>query len=322
MTFLRRFITVSLLASAAVGAGAGALTALEACVPADTRPPPGSVTFTVSASPAVANGVVTADGWTVEFERVLMAMGQTALGGGCLDYAEARYDRVLDVKKNPAPQKLSILHGLGECDVRFRVTSPNFDAVLGEGISEDEKTALRLPSVDYYVKSGGTSMAIFGSASRNGITKRFQLLFKPRIRYARCSSPDQDGGPTLKLVENVDEVYDIRIEAEAILRDDVDAQVASLRFEPFASADKDGDGTITLEELRSVPIATIRDAGAFETGTYEYDDDAGVFRQARTVPIDTLGDYVYVLLFPSMPRFRGNGTCGAGLGRGFGAGPR
>lgn len=312
---LRRFVTLAGLALAAAGAGAAGLAAIEACVPADTRPTPGSVTFTVSASPAVANGVVTADGWSVQFERVLMSMGNTVLGAGCVDYAEARYDRVVDVKKNPEPQKVSILHGLGECDVRFRISSPNADAVLGKDITEDEKSALRIPATDYWVRNAGTSVAIFGSASREGVTKRFQMVFRPRLRYARCTTPEQDGGQALTLIENVDQFFDIAIEAEAILRDDVDAKAASLRFDPFAAADRDGDGTITLDELRTVPIAAIRDAGPFEAGTYEFDDDAGIFRQARSVPIDTLGDYVYVLLFPTLPRFRGEGTCGVGVGR-------
>jgi hypothetical protein len=312
---MRRISSLALLGcAAAVGVTcAFALSVLDACVPADTRPTPGSVTFTVSPSPAVVNGVTTIDGWNVTFERVLVAMGRTTLGSGCVDYAEASYDRVLDVTKNGG-QKLSIVHGLGECDVRFRVGSPSTDAVLGDGVTEQEKAALRIPVTDGYIRAGGVSLAVQGAATRAGVTKRFRLLFRPRVRYARCAVPE-DGGVAagIELVGEVDKVFDIRIEAEALLRDDVDASTASLRFEPFASADKDGDGNVTLEELKQVPIATIRDAGAFETGTYEFDDDGGVFRPGRSVPINTLGDYVYILLFPQLPRFRQTGSCGVGF---------
>jgi hypothetical protein len=316
---MRRLVSLSVIGAALAAVAGAALAGLDACVPADTRPTPGTVTFTVSPSPAVQNGVTTVDGWDVTFERVLVSIGRTTLGDGCVDYAEASYDRVLDVTKNGG-QKLSIVHGLGQCDVRFRVGSPSSDAVLGAGVTEEEKAALRTAGGDAYVRLGGTALAVAGAATRNGVTKRFQLLFRPRVRYARCSVPEE-GGTGVELVGEVDKVYDIRIEAEALLRDDVDASTASLRFEPFAAADKDGDGNVTLEELRAVPITDVRDGGTFETPTYDFDDDAGIFRPQRTVAIKTLGDYVYVLLFPQLPRFRQTGWCGAGFrlsGTGFG----
>src|SRR4029450_9924747 len=101
-----------------------------------------------------------------------------------------------------------------------------------------------------------------------------------------------DGGPPVDMPSESALVYDIRIEAEAMLRDDVDATTAALRFEPFAAADKDGDGIVPPHELRQVPIETVRDAGAFETGTYELDEEAGLTRQGRPLVITTFGDYV------------------------------
>ena len=305
----RRIVTLLAFAGALVGAG---VAAMGACVPADTRPAPGSLTLTVSPSPAVQNGVVTADGWAITFERVLVAIGRAGLSDACISYSEANYDRVLDVTRQ-AGQKLSILHGLGQCDVRFRVGPPSSDAVLGDGVVEDQKTVLRTPGTDPYVPRGGIAIDVGGAATRDGVTKRFQLLFRPRVRYANCSL---DGGdaPAVDLQSNVDLVYDIRIEAEAMLRDDLDATTAALRFEPFAAADKDGDGIVTLDELRLVPIAAVRDAGAFEAGTYDFDDDAGGFRPGRPIVIATLGDYVYELLVPTFPRFRDVGRCVVGLG--------
>jgi hypothetical protein len=316
---MRRFITLSVLACAVAGVGAVGLAALDACVPADNRPPPGRLTLTVSPSPAVQNGVLTADGWNVAFERVLVDIGRASLGNGCARYSDSSYDRLLDVTTK-SNQKLSVLYGIGECDIRFRVQPPSTDAVLGEGVSEDQKTELRTPGGDSYIPLGGIAIDVKGSASREGVTKRFHLTFRPRVRYGNCKL-DADGGQAVNLQTDVDEVFDIRIEAEAVLRDDVDAATASLRFEPFAIADKDGDGNVTLDELRRVPISEIRDSGAFEAGLYEFDDDAGVFRAGQAVPIESLGDYIYVLLLPSLPRFRGTGTCGAGINLGRGGGP-
>lgn len=166
---------------------------------------------------------------------------------------------------------------------------------------------------------GGVAIDMAGTAVRGAVTKHFHLMFRPRVRYGSCKLAD-DAGPGVDLASSAALTYDIRIEGEALLRDDVDAATASLRFDPFANADKDGDGNVTLDELRLVPIEDVRDGGAFEAGTYELDDDAGTFRPGRSIPITTFGDYVYELLLPSLPRFRDTGHCTVGVGRG-GGGP-
>lgn len=285
----------------------GAVLVAPACVPADDRPPPGSLTVTVSPSPAVQNGVTTADGWTIAFPRVLVAMGNASLDDGCVSYGEANYDRVLDVTSG-AGQKLGILHGLGQCDLRFRVAPPSSDALLGAGVTEADKTAMRTPGDDAYVPLGGIAVDVLATATRGADAKRLHLLFRPSLRYQHCTLGGGDAdAAAVNLESNVDLAYDVRIEAESLLRDDVDA-AAPLRFDPFAAADTNGDGDVTLDELRAVPLARVRDGGAFEAGTYEV-DDAGVLRSGTPVTIATLGDYVYLVLMPTFPRFRGTGAC-------------
>ncbi len=297
-------------ALAAIGAATMVIAAASAvgspaCVPADTRPPPGSLLLTVSPSAATQNGVVTTDGWAITFERVLVAMGNASLDDGCISYSEANYDRVLDVTATPG-QKLGILHGLGQCDVRFRVSTPSTDALLGAGVAEADKTAMRTPGSDAYVPLGGVAVDVLASATRGADTKHLHLRFRPSLRYQRCTAGEADAA-AVDLRSNVDLTYDLRIEAEALLRDDVDA-AAPLRFDPFAAADTNGDGEITLDELRAVPLALVRDGGAFEAGTYVV-DDAGVLRAGGPVAIETLGDYVYLVLMPTLPRFRDTGAC-------------
>ena len=317
--FTRRTIALAAIAGALASLAAAGLAALDACVPADTRPVPGSLMLTVSPSPAVAQGVTTVDGWNVTFDRLVVNMGQASLGSACNSYSEADYTRVLDVRTQPA-QKLSILYGIGQCDLRFRVAPPTVDAVLGENVSQSDVDTLRTPGGDAYVPLGGISIDLAGTALRGAVTKHFHLLFRPRVRYGNCKL-DPRAGPGIDLESNGALTYDIRMEGEAVLRDDVDAATASLRFDPFANADKDGDGNVTLDELRLVPIEDVRDGGAFEAGTYVFDDDAGIFRQGRAIPITTFGDYVYELLLPSLPRFRDTGNCTIGIGRSGGGGP-
>jgi hypothetical protein len=338
---LRPFLRAAFVVSAALGAAA---VATYACVPADTRPPPASLTLTVSPSEAAMNGVVTADGWKVTFDRVILALGNEGLGDSCTVYGEADYDRIIDLSAGPR-QKLGILHALGKCDLRFRMSPPSFDAVLGSGVTEEDKIRMSVPLVDPYLAQGGggggggdqatrgagTAIAILGTAWRNGIRKQFYLIYRRRVRFQRCTPdappPDasfatlastaafSDAGASVDLPEPADVVFDLRVEPEAILRDDLNPTAASLRFDPFAAADVDGDGLITLDELRQIPISQVRkDAGAFEAGTYVV-DDAGALQRGRPVVIESLGDYVYELLVPTLIRFRGDGWCVASTGR-------
>jgi hypothetical protein len=291
------------LAACAIGAAIGIAVA---CVPADTRPAPGVLSYTVSPSDAVMHGTTTSDGWSISFARVLLVIGNAGLGDQCTIYGEANYDRILDVTHDGG-QHLGILHGIGQCDVDYRIEAPTEDAILGEGVTDDDKTRLRTPGGDAYVPLGGVSIEMSGTATRGGVQKRFAYSFRPRVRYQKCALDPEAGLPAVDLQTGSDLVYDVRIEAEAILRDDIDAS-APLRFDAFANADTDGDGLITLDELRAVPIDVVRDGGAFEAGTYEV-DEAGVLQRGRPILIENFGDYVYRLLLPTIARFRDVGIC-------------
>jgi hypothetical protein len=307
-----------------------ALAVVYACVPADDRPPPGVLTVTVSPSPAMDAGVTTADGWRLSFERVFVAMGNEGFSDSCTAYGEADYDRILDVG-NGAGQKLGILHGIGRCDLRFRLGPPSTDVVLGESVTQDDKIAMQTPLPDAYTVSGGgpaggagASIDVAGTAVKDGVTKHFHVVYRRRVRYQRCTPnappPDasvaeldqsiafDDAGASVELGEKQETVFDLRIEPEALFRDDLNPTSAALRFDAFAAADVDNDGNVTLDELRGVPIATLHDAGAFEAGTYDV-DDAGVLRRGRPIVIESLGDFIYELLLPTLPRFRDVGWC-------------
>jgi hypothetical protein len=331
-------IGVGLAAGAIVAALAFAINV--ACVPADTRPPPGRLTMTVSPSPAVANGVTTVDGWRVTFDRVFVALGDESLADNCAIYGEAEYDRVINLHAG-ASQHLGVLHALGKCDLRFRLGPPSSDAVLGAQVSEADKAQMRAPFKDPYTglspNGAGAGLDIQGTASRddNGTgvttTKKFHLIYRRRIRYQRCTSESppadastveltalrafSDAGPTVSLEGKEEVVFDLVLEPEAMLRDDPNPSAGVLRFNPFALADRDNNGEITLDELRTVTIASIRDGGAsFEAGTYDV-DDAGLLVRGRPIAIESLGDYVYELLIPTLLRFRGSGWCVAAAGR-------
>ncbi len=303
---MQRKLFAVTVALGVAGVGALGIAVLSSCLRPDDRPTPGMLTLTVSPSPAVTDGVTTADGWRITFDRVLVAMGKSGLGDTCSIYGEADYDRILDVT-HVGNQKLGILYGIGQCDIDFRIDAPSPDAILSGGATEDDKTRMRTPGGDAYVPLGGVSAEITVTATRGADTKQFRLSFRSRVRYRDCTLVADSGVPAVDLEGNVALTYDLRVEAESFLRDDVDA-ASPLRFDPFAKADTNADGVVTLDELRAVPIETVRDGGAFEAGTYEL-DEAGVVQNGKPVVIATLGDYVYRVLVPTLVRFRDTGRC-------------
>jgi hypothetical protein len=58
------------------------------------------------------------------------------------------------------------------------------------------------------------------------------------------------------------------------------------------------------------------------TQAYDFDEDGGAIHQGKPIVISTFGDYVYEVLIPSIPRFRGVGMCSINVGghRGLGDG--
>jgi len=318
-----------------------AVAAFFACVPADTRPVPGSLFLTVGASDATRNGVVTADGWTLSFERVLVGAGRTTLTSSCARYSESSYDRVLELSKR-GPQKLSVLYAIGRCDLRFRVGQPSSEALLGEGTTEADRTSMRTRSGDRWVRRGGIVLDVTGAARRGAEEKAFRFVFRATMRFSGCSEegasrfvgdepdagdddePDAspiwlldaatDGEPPppegigVRLVGGVDVVMPLTFEVEELFRA---GEGAPLRFDPFAEADLDQSGTVTLEELAAVPITRVRDGGAFVSSTYTSVTDAG---GGRAVVVASLGDYLYIVALPRLLRYAERGACAVGLG--------
>lgn len=339
---------LTLLASACSVAAA-----IYACVPADTRPVPATLNLTVAASPATAGGLVTADGWTLSFDRVLVGIGRSSISSSCTRYSEASYDRLLEVSRR-GPQKLSVLFGIGRCDVRFRVGSPSSEALLGEGTTDADAVRMRTRAKDRWVNRGGVALEVLGSARRGGVTKQFDLLFRTQMRLSQCSlsadagglviggdageEGDPDAASTLDSgtdaepppAPGVGEVLEseglvareIRVEAETLFQADDSTE---LRFDPYAEADVDGDGRLTLEELVTVPLGRIRDGGPFEAGL-QVGLDAGDRGPGRAVLVESLGDYVVIVLLPRLLRYGPVGRCATNLnldlGRDGGGGGR
>src|SRR5262249_44361652 len=147
---------------------------------------------------------------------------------------------------------------------------PDPDSLLGDSVTENDRTFMELPVPDpYFVQGGGgggselvngsgVSVDIAARAVRGTVIKRFRLIYRRRVRFQRCTADApaadasfaaltqtealSDAGAAVDLSTKQDVTFDLRIEPEAVFRDDVNPTSAALRFDPFASADVDGDG--------------------------------------------------------------------------------
>lgn len=223
------------------------------CLPADTRPTPAEVQFTLKTAPATLDGVTTADGWQLRFERVLLAVGNVGFGGeACSDYAGSGYTRVMNGLA-AGSQKIGLAYALGDCKFSYRVRVPDADSLLGDGISETDKNVLRIQASDPFVDDSGVSLLVRGSAEKGSVRKTFDWSFRSRLAFDECALD----GSTVKLTEDGQRTIELGVHAESLFLDAIELEGATLRFEPFAAAD-DGDGVLTLDELAK---RTIADAG-------------------------------------------------------------
>jgi hypothetical protein len=275
-----------------------ALGLCSACLPAETRPPPGELTLTASADPVVLAPITTADGWSVRFERVLLSIGFLTLekSDDCDGYAGANYGRLLDFGRS-GPQRVGAVYAIGRCDVGFALAEPPSNAVLGVGVSAADLSFMREKGSDPYASDRAISFFVAGTATRGSETKTFHFELRRALIYEDCRVPDGPA-PTVTLGSDQSVAFDLRVRAQALLQDDLDDQVAALAFDPFARADDetgDRDGEVTLDELGDLPLGALGKAsGAWATDTSKWKS----FR-----------DYVILGLAPTVLRFEGTGRC-------------
>ncbi len=302
-----------------------------ACLPTDTRTPPGSLYTSVTGSDMTQHGLTTADGWSISFERVLVGIGRVNLGdsGGssCNRYSNRGYMRLLDLSV-AGPQKLDIAYALGQCSVAFRIMYPGSESVLGAHVTEADRTFMDTPVSDPLADAGRSGVAVYvkGTATRGGTVEHFAWAFRQRVDYRNCGNDATDAGPRGLSFHSHDAFKaDIAIHAEALFQDRRDPAKAKLHFQPYADADTNHDGTITLAELAGIQAskAGIRDLATSGLGGIGVFGDAGGLGDAGVleaglgglggppdgsfegglVSLATLEDYVYKRLVPEIVRY-------------------
>ncbi len=319
----------------------GLLVVSPACLPTDTRTPPGSLYTSVQSSDMTRDGIeasATADGWSITFQRVLVGIGRVNLGdhnSSCTRYSNRGYMRLLDMQV-AGQQKLNIAYALGQCSVSFRVAYPGSESALGQGVSEADRVFMDTPKLDGYADPTRPGIAVYvkGTATRAGSVKHFAWAFRRRISYTGCGNDATDAGVRGLALESHDAFKEnIVIHAETLFQDRLDPVTAKLHFQPYADADSvtgNDDGVITLDELGKVRAADagIQDlassglggVGGFGADAGSFDASAGLGGADAAGPgadgglaSVTLEDYIYLRLVPAMTRYKDiAGACTTG----------
>ncbi len=250
---------------------------IAACLPGDLRPEPGHVYVSVEGSDAALNGFVTDDGWTIHFEKLLVGMGSTVLGGDdCEIYGEAQYTQLFNFTV-PGKQKLGDLYGLNACNLQFYVTSALF-AYLGNGVTVADQ-AFMVDQKDFMANGyRAPSIHVRGNAIQGSVTKHFAWRFRGRYSFTECENPiDGTVNTSLQLKSGEDLRPIVTFHPDELFRDD-DKNDAKIRFDPLAAADTNADGEVSLEEVSKIPApiveltyAEVLDAGAPDGGYLEDD---------------------------------------------------
>jgi hypothetical protein len=279
-----------------------------ACLPDDEEGALGSTQFSFTASALTEGGVSstdTSDGWWLRFDRVVLGFKTVTIGA--LDDRCGFRGRAAesDVVFDPRVGIVQTFNGRrpGNCaNVGILLGPPGRDTELSGGATSQDMIDLSsgdpahalVEATAKLPERGG--MNPFAPAALVRQTLRIVLRFDARTSTTFRACSDNTRGATAVAGER--DLATIRFGAERLFQADPSLPI-DRRVEPFAQADRDGngDGIVTMSELDAVSLAPL----AFpRTG------DGG----EGTLPIGvaSFGDYVR-FLFRTAFTFRDEGVC-------------
>jgi len=217
-----------------------ALAVLAGCLPDPDQPVPGTVRVTVESDEAFTEGLATADGWRIEYDEALLAIGFVRLwsdlgrsdGQRCYAAHEysTEYARVIDMRR-AGEQLIATPYGLGPCEIGLQIWGGSDTTLPGADLDQSDVDELRR-------SEGPASMLIAGRATRDGVEKRFEWAMHEAFDFERCVS--------IGLERGVPSTVRFELAGAALFRDDRDAEPS---FDELAAVDTDDDDSITFHEI-------------------------------------------------------------------------
>lgn len=197
---------------------------------------------------------VFSDGWSVTFDRFLVAIDGVAVsrGDGAPDLEDAA-QRVFDLTR-PGPYPfLTREVPAGRYDDTSYTLRPAVSGVeAGNAASDDVDLML----------DGAFSVYVEGTAVNGDVTKTFSWGFDQPTTYVHCHSEAELENGTAATVQ-------ITIHADHLFYDDLFSEEPAVTFDVLAEADTDDDGEVTPEELAAYDLTALPNYG---TGSTEIDN--------------------------------------------------
>lgn len=260
----------------------------------------GTVTFTTwgeeyierEIPPKAEDGaVIVEDGWTVEYSKFLVVIGEVSVAEpGEAPAATLASGKLFDLH---APGEKTVvtfrdLPGKAYPQVSYAIAPATTAVEIGAGATEADKAQ---------VAQNGYSIFVEGRARKDALTKSFAWGFKTNTVYGDCKAEvagkETDG---VVVTNGGNDAAQLTIHGDHLFYDDLQSPDAKVRLDGIVRADANDDGVVTLEELAAVDLA---DKTKLTAGTYGVGSASGV---------SDLRAFVEALS-RTVGHFRGEGEC-------------
>lgn len=226
-----------------------------------------------------------ADGWSVKFEKFLVAISDVEVADGSEVGVKHSEQQIFDmVQPGVKPVFTATLAAKEWPTVNFRI-GPATSAAVAAGASTADRDAM---------VAAGYSVYVEGTGSKGAESKRFAWGFNADTLYKNCrgevAGAEKSGAVVTR---GGTDTIQLTIHGDHLFYDDLSSAEAKLRFVNVAAADRNDDGTVTLDELAAVERADLKE------GTYQVGGFSNVF---------TYKDFI-TELSRTVGHFRGEGEC-------------
>ena len=240
-----------------------ALMTLSACSSA-TDSGKGKVAFSTWGEEFIEQGIpatVFADGWSVKYDRFLVALSGVKVADGTTVAGEMGTPRLFNhvISKPKSVVDFPSIAAKPWPNVSY-VIGPSPNAELGTGASEADKALMT---------AGGYGLYVEGKAQKGADSRTFKWGFSVKTLFGSCkgevSGKEVDG---VVVTNGGTDAVELTIHGDHLFYDDLQSPEAKVRFQNIADADADKNGEVTLAELEAVKLARLPAAnGAYGTGS-------------------------------------------------------
>jgi hypothetical protein len=239
-----------------------------ACLPEDDIPAPGVAQFSFVGDPSQGTLPESADGWTLVAKRALVGLQLSYQQlDSCDVYSQSGLEPILANALVSESAYLGRVRGLGQCTSPVILDSFVYISRFGAGTSHADVDTINAVLDRSELTRDSHNVSLYLDATLQKGTQQKHLEWALVLPYVLLACPPRGGGvPTLgyQLDSGKSENFTMSFRLEQLFWDGLGESAAS-RLAPYADADRDGDGEITLDEVAATPLTDYAEA----TGGYQ-----------------------------------------------------